>query len=174
MDLLVGKCKLLVFLHKLKIKLCLPLTNKINHRKAIQEVQPITYQQENKLSVFEFKELLIASTLGERRPIADLDRLETMLRAANLMLTARAEGRLVGLARSLTDKTFCTYLSDLAVNQDYQNQGIGKALIQQTKAAYPLAKLILLSAPKAIGYYPKIGMRRHEHCFFLDGSADAT
>ena len=174
MDLLVGKCKLLVFIHKLKIKLCLSLKGKINHRRAIQEVQHITYQQENNLSVFEYKELLIASTLGERRPIADLDRLETMLREANLTLTARAEGYLVGLARSLTDKAFCTYLSDLAVHRDYQNQGIGSALIQQTNAAYPLAKLILLSAPKATGFYPKIGMRKHENCFFIDGSIDTT
>ncbi|WP_375584948.1 GNAT family N-acetyltransferase [Cyclobacterium xiamenense] len=135
-------------------------------------MQPIIYQQENDLSVSEFKELLIASTLGERRPISDLQRLEVMLREANLILTARAEGQLVGLARSITDKAFCTYLSDLAVHRNYQNQGIGKTLVQRTSAAYPLAKLILLSAPKATGYYPKIGMQKHENCFYLDGAAE--
>ncbi|MDN3687813.1 GNAT family N-acetyltransferase [Cyclobacterium jeungdonense] len=137
-------------------------------------MEKIKYQEENHLSVYEFKELLIASTLGERRPVTDINRLETMLQHANLILTARKHGRLVGVARSITDQAFCTYLSDLAVHQDYQKQGIGKTLILKTKAAYPLAKLILLSAPKAVGFYPKIGMSKHPHCYFLDDPTRIT
>jgi len=34
------------------------------------------------------------------------------------------------------------------------------------------AKLILLSAPAAVNYYPKIGMKRHEYCFMLDDIND--
>jgi len=30
------------------------------------------------------------------------------------------------------------------------------------------AKLILLSAPKAVGYYPKIGMTKWEQCYVLN------
>ncbi|SHN24395.1 Acetyltransferase (GNAT) domain-containing protein [Cyclobacterium lianum] len=128
----------------------------------------ITYQIENQLSVAEFREVLIASTLGERRPVENPARLEKMIRHANLIVTARKEGRLIGIARSLTDTAYCTYLSDLAVDLEYQKQGIGKNLIRRTKAAYPLAKLILLSAPKATGYYPKIGMSKHENCYYLE------
>ncbi|MFO7826244.1 MAG: GNAT family N-acetyltransferase [Cyclobacterium sp.] len=128
----------------------------------------ITYQQENQLSMAEFREILVASTLGERRPVDNTARLEAMLRHANLIITARNEGKLIGIARSLTDTTFCTYLSDLAVHQEFQKQGIGKTLILKTKAAYPMAKLILLSAPKAIGFYPKIGMSKHDNCYYLE------
>ncbi len=145
--------------------------NKVIYSKTVEKIK---YQQENHLSVYEFQEVLIASTLGERRPVADIKRLEIMLRHANLTLTARKDGLLVGVARSLTDQAFCTYLSDLAVHRDFQKQGIGKTLILKTKAAYPLAKLILLSAPKAVEYYPKIGMSRHPHCYFLDDLTKVT
>ncbi len=91
-----------------------------------------------------------------------------MLEHGNLMVTDRFNGKLVGVARSLTDFFYCTYLSDLAVDSAFQKQGIGKELIRQTKLSTPKAKLILLAAPKAINYYSKIGMTRHENCYFLD------
>jgi predicted N-acetyltransferase YhbS len=128
----------------------------------------LTYQIEKKLSVEEFIEVLVSSTLGERRPIDEPDRIEKMLEHGNLIVTARFDGKLVGVARSLTDFLYCTYLSDLAVDDKFQKQGIGKELIRLTKLETPKAKLILLSAPKAISYYPKIGMTRHENCYFLD------
>ena len=128
----------------------------------------ICYQIEPGLAVEEFRNVLIRSTLGERRPVNDPDRLKNMVAHANLIVTARDSGKLVGVSRSLSDFAYCTYLSDLAVDIDYQRQGIGKELIRQTKLAAPEAKLILLSAPAAVDYYPKIGMQRHAHCFYLD------
>jgi predicted N-acetyltransferase YhbS len=95
-----------------------------------------------------------------------------MLKHANLIITARDNGKLVGIARSLTDFAFCTYLSDLAVDENYQKMGIGKELVRQTKLATPQAKLILLSAPKAVNYYPKIGMSKWDQCFVLDNIDD--
>ena len=115
----------------------------------------LTYQAEPELDPKDFQKLLIASTLGERRPVEDLD----------LILTARKDGELIGIARSISDHCYSTYLSDLAVHSDYQKLGIGKMLVKLTKAAFPLANLILLSAPKAVAYYPKIGMKKHEHCY---------
>ncbi len=91
-----------------------------------------------------------------------------MLLHASLILTARDAGKLVGVARSLSDFAYCTYLSDLAVDVEYQRQGIGVELIRQTQLRAPQARLILLSAPAATGYYPKIGMARHEFCYYLD------
>lgn len=128
----------------------------------------ITYQIENQLVLEEFRELLMTSTLGERRPVDDKDRMQKMLECANLIITARQGKQLVGIARSLTDQAFCTYLSDLAVHLDHQKQGVGKELIRLTKAAFPQAKVILISAPKAVGFYPKIGMSRHENCYILE------
>ena len=128
----------------------------------------IKYQIEQTISVAEFKSVLVNSTLGERRPIDDDDTLSKMLEHGNLIVTARENGKLIGIARSLTDFNYCTYLSDLAVDEDYQKMGIGKELIRRTKLASLKAKLILLSAPKAVNYYPKIGMTQWEQCYVLD------
>ena len=128
----------------------------------------IIYSVENNLNPEEFREVLIDSTLGERRPVEDIQRIEKMVENANLIVTARENGILAGVARSITDFVYCTYLSDLAVRLSYQKKGIGKELIRKTKIESLPAKLILLSAPAAIDYYPKIGMIKHNHCFILD------
>jgi GNAT superfamily N-acetyltransferase len=132
----------------------------------------IIYQTEPNLSVAEFRDLLVRSTLGERRPIDDESRLTKMCNHADIMLTARFEGKLIGIARSLSDFAFATYLSDLAVDEEFQKMGIGKRLIAETKKLVPDGKLILLAAPAAIGYYPKIGMTQFEYSFLLDNLND--
>lgn len=132
----------------------------------------ITYRSDDTITADEFRDILVRSTLGERRPVDDLHRLSAMLEHANLIVTARDGSKLVGITRSLTDFVYCTYLSDLAVDAEYQHRGIGKELIRQTKMRSPAAKLILLSAPKAVAYYPKIGMRQWEQCYVLDKIED--
>ena len=127
----------------------------------------IIYNIENDLSIEEFKAVLINSTLGERRPVEEPERLDKMLRFANLIITARENGKLVGVSRSITDFAFCTYLSDLAVDESYQKKGIGKELIKLTKKETPDATLILLAAPAAQAYYPIIGMKQFEQCYFI-------
>ncbi len=101
------------------------------------------------------------SGLGDRRPIDDRERFAAMLRNANLILCARVAGRLVGIARSVSDFSYATYLSDLAVSREHQRSGIGRALIEATRQQAPQARLILLAAPAAAGYYPHIGFRQH-------------
>lgn len=128
----------------------------------------ISYQVENDLKPEEFVKVLERSTLGERRPLNEPERIAAMLAHGNLILTARDNGNIVGVARSLSDFSFCTYLSDLAVDQDYQHKDIGTELIRRTQREAPNAKLILLAAPAAVNYYPHIGMKRHEHCFYID------
>ena len=132
----------------------------------------IIYTVENELDSAEFIDVLKRSTLSERRPVNDLDRIKKMCANANLIVTARIDGKLIGIARSVTDFVYCNYLSDLAVDIQFQKQGVGKKLIEETKKQTPQATLILLSAPAAIEYYPKIGMTKHNHCFILKDSDD--
>jgi len=127
----------------------------------------IKYQVEPDLSAAEFKQVLEESSLGERRPIDEMDRVEKMVTNADIIITARKNGKLVGVSRSVSDLTYCTYLSDLAVSKDCQHQGIGKKLIDLTQEYAPKATLILLAAPAAVDYYPKIGMHHHPHCHYL-------
>ncbi|WP_297911831.1 GNAT family N-acetyltransferase [Thiomonas sp.] len=128
----------------------------------------IVYAQEPELSAEEFRQVLVASTLGERRPVDDLDRLERMLRHADLVITARHESRLVGVSRAVTDFSYCCYLSDLAVDAAYQRQGIGRRLIDETRRlAGEQATLILVAAPAAESYYPRIGMKHLASCWAI-------
>ncbi|MCZ7593611.1 GNAT family N-acetyltransferase [Hyphomicrobium sp.] len=112
--------------------------------------------------------MLVASTLAERRPAGDLARLDKMLRHADVVVTARDAGHLVGVSRAVTDFSYCCYLSDLAVDIDYQRQGIGKRLIEETHAAAgETTTLILVAAPAAEAYYPRIGMQRLTSCWAI-------
>jgi GNAT superfamily N-acetyltransferase len=101
---------------------------------------------------------------GLRRPVDDLERIGRMLAHANLIVCARDGGRLVGIARALTDFSYCCYLSDLAVEETYQRRGIGKALIERVQTEIgEEAMLLLLSAPKAMPYYAHIGFEAVEN-----------
>lgn len=127
----------------------------------------IRYQVEEQLDFREFIAVLKKSGLSDRRPIGDEERIKKMVQNTQLMVTARSDSKLIGVARSVTDFAYCTYLSDLAVDVDYQGQGIGTELIRRTKLASSDATLILLSAPAATNFYPKIGMEEHSACFIL-------
>jgi predicted N-acetyltransferase YhbS len=131
-------------------------------------VSTVNYQLEPNLSSEEFIDVLVRSTLAERRPVSAPNTIRAMLTKADVIVTAREGGLLVGVSRALTDFAFCTYLSDLAVDETFQRRGIGRELIRGTHEAAGLhTTLILLSAPKAQTYYPHIGMVKHESCWII-------
>jgi GNAT superfamily N-acetyltransferase len=127
----------------------------------------ITYRTGNDLDLDDMIELYVDSTLGERRPVGDRGRMARMLEEADLVITAWDVDLMVGISRCVTDWVYCTYLSDLAVRADYQGQGIGKELVRLTREATPDATVILLAAPAAVDYYPRIGMTRHDSAWVL-------
>jgi GNAT superfamily N-acetyltransferase len=128
----------------------------------------IEYRSGNTITLDQMIDLYNASTLGERRPANDRQRMSKMLNNANLIVTAWDATNLVGIARSLTDFAYCTYLSDLAVRLSHQRQGIGKELIRQTRELGGAdTRIILLSAPKAVDYYPHIGFTQHPSAWIL-------
>jgi GNAT superfamily N-acetyltransferase len=128
----------------------------------------LRYETSRQISVDEFIDLLKRSTLAERRPVDDRVCIQAMLQHANLLCTAWDGEKLVGVARSLTDFKYCCFLSDLAVDEKYQKMGIGRELINQTRSRLSSkAKIILLSAPDAETFYPKIGFDAHRSAWIL-------
>lgn len=128
----------------------------------------IEYRVGNPITTDQFIDVLRRSTLAERRPVDNLEQMNGMLRHADLLVTAWEAGQLIGVARSVTDFSYCCYLSDLAVDRTFQKQGIGRELIRETRNQLgPGCILILLAAPAATNYYPRIGFKRHESAWIL-------
>jgi GNAT superfamily N-acetyltransferase len=128
----------------------------------------IQHRYGNDLNPDQAIELYDASTLGERRPVDDRQVMSDMIQHANLVVTAWEEELLIGIARTLTDFGYVGYLADLAVRASHQCQGIGIELIRRTREKMgPNSMLVLLAAPKAADYYPKIGFTRHESAWIL-------
>jgi ribosomal protein S18 acetylase RimI-like enzyme len=131
-------------------------------------MDPVTYSSSKRITAEQFIDVLKRSTLSQRRPVHDLARINKMLEFGNLLITAWHGGTLIGVSRALTDFSYCTYLSDLAVDEKFQHRGIGKEMIRLThEVAGKQTTLLLLAAPAAEGYYPRIGMDKFEHCFII-------
>jgi len=129
---------------------------------------PVRYSSSELVSAEQFVDVLKRSGLAERRPVDNLATIEGMLRGASILVTAWDNKLLVGVSRAISDFSYCTYLSDLAVDVAYQKQGIGKELIRLThESGGPTSSLILLAAPAAESYYPRIGMKPHNSCWIL-------
>lgn len=130
----------------------------------------VRYQLEPQLSADEFVDVLRRSTLAERRPVERSEVIRGMLAHADVLVTARVDQTLVGVARAITDFNYCTYLSDLAVDVAWQGQRIGRELLRRVHEAAGLqTTLILLAAPKARSYYPHVGLQPHDSCWIIPG-----
>jgi GNAT superfamily N-acetyltransferase len=133
----------------------------------------IIYRDAAIISPEEAIDLYRRSTLGERRPIDRPDIFAAMLKNANLTITAWHDERLIGIARSLTDFSYVAYLADLAVDVEFQHQGIGKRLIKETRQRlWPECMVVLLSGPKANEYYPRLGFEHNPRAWVLQGKSD--
>jgi GNAT superfamily N-acetyltransferase len=117
----------------------------------------IVYAREQDLSVDDYVEVLSHCSLGRKRPLSDRARVEGMLRNSNLIVGARLDGRCVGVARCFSDFGWTTYLSDLAVHDDFQKRGIGRRLIETVREVGGDGVGVgLFSLPDAIGFYEKL------------------
>lgn len=128
----------------------------------------IEYHSDRRITVAEFIDVLRRSTLDRRRPVQEPDRIQQMLDHGNILITAWLGNQLIGVSRALSDFSFCCYLSDLAVDEAYQHQGIGKRLIGEThRISGSNTLLVLLAAPAAENYYAKVGLEHFDHCFVI-------
>ena len=105
---------------------------------------------------------------GIKRPVDDISRLQRMIDKADILITARFKGKVIGVARAITDFTYCCYLSDLAIDKEHQKQGVGKELVRllQEEIGEDVS-LLLLASQEALEYYPKIGFTSLNNAFCI-------
>jgi predicted N-acetyltransferase YhbS len=118
----------------------------------------IAYRIGNDLDLDATIDVYRSSTLGEHRPVDDREAMRAMFASANLVVSAWDDEKLAGVARSLSDFVFCTYLADVAVRLEYQRQGIGKELLRRTQKAGKSASIFLFAAPGVVAYYEHLGL----------------
>ena len=142
----------------------------VRARERRGHIMTIVYNENAPLRIEAAQDLYRRSTLGARRPVDQPDRFAGMLNNANLIITAWHGERCVGIARTLTDFTYVAYLADLAVDADYQRQGIGRQLIVETQQRLmPACMIVLLAAPQAHAYYARLGFAPHPRAWVLRG-----
>lgn len=130
----------------------------------------IDYREDAQISAEEAIDLFNRSTLGERRPVHRPDIFAAMLSHADILVSAWHGEKLVGIARTLTDFSYVAYLADLAVDEAYQKQGIGKRLLEETQQRLgDECMMVLLAAPKANAYYPKLGFEHNPRAWMWRG-----
>lgn len=126
----------------------------------------IKYSNQKNISAKQLSDIFKNS--GIHRPITDLTRLEKMLNHADVLWTAWDNKKLVGVARALTDFSYACYLSDLAVDLAYQKHGIGRNLIDHLqKQLGKDVSMVLLAAPNAMDYYPKVDFKPADNAFLV-------
>ena len=138
-------------------------------RSLTKKIMSIEYKIGASVSTDQFIDLLRESTLGERRPTRDRACMEGMVKNSNLVVSAWDGEKLVGIARSVTDFHYACYLSDLAVDKNYQNRGVGRKLQVLTQEQLgPKCNLILIAAPAANSYYEHLGFSNNPRCWVLE------
>lgn len=132
----------------------------------------VVYARETALPIDDYIDVVGNSALGPTRPIKDRERIAAMLAGADLIVSARIEGRCVGLARCLTDFAWVAYCGDLAVHNDFQGRGIGKGLLQALRDNLgDDVGMALLSVPEAVSFYdqhgPAVNLHAYGHAYFM-------
>lgn len=121
----------------------------------------IVYAQDRSLSVTDYVAVLAETTMRDKRPLTNSQRIGEMIAGANFIVTARENGVILGLARCISDGAWVCYCAELAVKESAQGRGIGRDLLQTCwDLLGPRIGFLLISDPTAVGFYEKLGLER--------------
>ncbi|MDP6532824.1 MAG: GNAT family N-acetyltransferase [Candidatus Marinimicrobia bacterium] len=124
----------------------------------------ITYHFNETIEFRDYKDFLKRTDLGSQYPEENFkERIKKLLSNRTLSVTARNKDNiLVGICFGLTDFSYFLFISDLGVDRNYENLGIGKKLVNllQIKAGgEDDITVIVLSNENAVEFYKKCGYR---------------
>ncbi len=90
----------------------------------------------------------------------DPSTLETGLSGSSRVVVARDNGRLIGLARVISDGASICYLQDVLVHPDAQRKGVGRSLVLAALAPYSSVRqkvLLTDDEPGQRAFYESLG-----------------
>ena len=126
-----------------------------------QEEPKIVYAIQGELQNHEAKSLWISSGFLQYNPDFNWDEFPNLLKHSDIVVTARHDGRLIGMTRAVTDVSVYCGLIDIMVDNDYKQQGIGRELAWRTReAAGEKAWLVAMSNDAVAGFYKQSGFVR--------------
>ncbi len=102
------------------------------------------------------------SAVGWSVYTADPATLGAAVRGSSFVVAARDSGRLVGLARVVSDDASICYLQDVLVEPGHQREGVGRRLVQAILDRYPHVRqkvLVTDDEPGQRAFYEALGYR---------------
>lgn len=84
---------------------------------------------------------------------------------STLVISAWENECLIGAVRVLSDKVIRSIIYDLVVLPEYQNKGIGKALIKRCMEHFPNSEWLVQTTTEISSYYVKIGFNINNDVF---------
>ena len=121
----------------------------------------LTFHLDRIPEVEAIRALYAASPL--RRPIHDPERIRRMYEGSNVVVSAYAGDRLVGVLRGWTDFVYDGYICDLAIHPAFQKAGIGRRLLDLAMGLGEGIQWVLLASPIARDYYAHVGWEKVEN-----------
>ncbi|MCU7852569.1 MAG: GNAT family N-acetyltransferase [Candidatus Thiodiazotropha sp. (ex Monitilora ramsayi)] len=89
------------------------------------------------------------------------DKLMPALLNSDTLITARIDGKLVGIGNAISDGHLVVYYPHMLVHPTYQGKGIGYKMMEAMLTIYENFHQQMLTADgKAIGFYEKMGFER--------------
>ena len=89
------------------------------------------------------------------------EQLLAALRNSHSLVTARQDGRLVGLGNAISDGHLVVYYPHLLVHPEFQGQGIGRQMMDALQQRYAGLHMQMLTADgRAISFYENLGFSR--------------
>lgn len=87
---------------------------------------------------------------------------------SSVVCIVKVQKEIVGFGRTVDDGRYYALLVDVVIHPDYQNQGLGKSIVNNLKDALQGYEFITLTAaPGKEGFYQKIGWEKQSSSFII-------
>ena len=122
-------------------------------------MKTINYSEEISINTTEL--LVLYNDAGWKAYTSKPEELTAAVSNSLFVLTAREDGKLVGMLRAIGDGLTIIYIQDILVLESHQRKGIGSSLLKMTLDKYPAVRQIVLltdNKPETVSFYERAGL----------------